>query len=401
MPNTNKDGQTKFDSQRWILILLIVSLSFSLFLRLYALDAYLTVDEPNWHTRSAGFLQALRQGNLEATYQSEHPGVMTMWSGVAGIYLSSLFDPPGAAAVNAEGHVFEMDELQSGSGVPRLTVWARAVIAVVTWLAICAIFLLLRQAIDQGAAALATILVALDPFFLFHSRVHHLDGLLTAFCALAMASLLIYRVRRKEDTGHANWYLALSGAMAGLALASKTTAIVLIPWALLSILLTGLTDRGDRQLRWSRIARDGILWLSVLLLVFLAVWPATWVALRETALRLWKGTASQALNPHENSNFFWFQKRDDPGVAFYPVAWAFRTTPLVMLGVGGPVCFASRSLEGRQRHGGPLCPAVGRCPHHLIQKVRPLSAAGIPPAGCSGRHGAFLSAGSHCPKGPL
>jgi hypothetical protein len=43
--------------------------------------------------------------------------------------------------------------------------------------------------------------------------------------------------------------------------------------------------------------------------------------------------ADQALNPHTFWNYFWHQIRPDPGPGLYPVAWVFRTTPWVMLGV--------------------------------------------------------------------
>lgn len=40
-----------------------------------------TVDEVLWQGRSARFPEALSAGNFEATFQSPHPGVTTMWAG--------------------------------------------------------------------------------------------------------------------------------------------------------------------------------------------------------------------------------------------------------------------------------------------------------------------------------
>jgi len=70
-------------------------------------------------------------------------------------------------------------------------------------------------------------------------------------------------------------------------------------------------------------------------LAIVAVWPALWVNPLGTLREVYAGAMRQSGNPHELSNYFWFAIRPDPGPAFYPVAWAFRASPWVFLGLIG------------------------------------------------------------------
>ncbi|MGD9093484.1 MAG: hypothetical protein PVF74_11610, partial [Anaerolineales bacterium] len=52
--------------------------------RAVALDRFATPDEHLWVYRSANFYYALGQRDFASTFQKEHPGVTTMWAGMAG-----------------------------------------------------------------------------------------------------------------------------------------------------------------------------------------------------------------------------------------------------------------------------------------------------------------------------
>ena len=67
-------------------LLTLVFLAFAL-PRWAVLPRAATADEAKWSARSANFLAALGRGDLAATYQSEHPGVTTMWAGALGLFL--------------------------------------------------------------------------------------------------------------------------------------------------------------------------------------------------------------------------------------------------------------------------------------------------------------------------
>ncbi|MBC7237213.1 MAG: phospholipid carrier-dependent glycosyltransferase, partial [Chloroflexi bacterium] len=191
------------------------------------------------------------------------------------------------------------------------------------------------------------ILVALDPFYLAHSRVHHLDGLLTTFVTFSVIGMTLYLLERRSL-----WPLLLSAFMAGLAMANKAPGMFLAPWA--GLTLAWGAWKGGREGRSARLIWAGralLLWGAVAALTVIAVWPAMWTNPRGTLLRMIEGALEEGTQPHAWSNYFWFARREDPGVAFYPVAWLFRTTVPVMIGL-----FALSHRRNREVQG--LAPAL-------------------------------------------
>lgn len=282
-------------------------------LRLYALDVFLTTDENLWAERSANFATAVRGGRWEGTYQSVHPGVVTMWIG---------------ALANS------LPEIQPDAGpqFPPLTFHARRIIAFLTWLGIVAVGWLLWRTFDARTAWFAIVLLVFDPFFLALSRVHHLDALLTTFTTLAVVSLLAYQRTERQP------YLLLSAIMGGLAVATKSPAAFLFPWALL--VLSAATWRGwphRRSRPATRVLQVALVWSVVAVGVTTVIWPAVWVDPFGTARRVLDGALGYAQSPHEFLEYFRGSVVDDPGPAFYPVAWLFRTTPAVLIGLAALV----------------------------------------------------------------
>src|SRR5919106_3538416 len=51
-------------------------------MRGFALDRVVSPDEKRWLTHSGNFYRALTTGELDQTYQIEHPGVTVMWVGM-------------------------------------------------------------------------------------------------------------------------------------------------------------------------------------------------------------------------------------------------------------------------------------------------------------------------------
>ncbi|MBC7316204.1 MAG: hypothetical protein H5T70_07280, partial [Chloroflexi bacterium] len=56
-------------------------IALALAVRLPRLDAFITPDEMKWVCRSINFYRGLRAGDLAQTFQTGHPGVITMWLG--------------------------------------------------------------------------------------------------------------------------------------------------------------------------------------------------------------------------------------------------------------------------------------------------------------------------------
>lgn len=316
--------------------LLVVVLAGSLFLRLDALDVFITVDEPNWASRSQRFYAALRGREFEGTYQTEHPGVVTMWSGAFALRILNAMG--GSGSGGAAGTLVSRGESSATEGVAPLTQVARLIVASVTWLGIVGMHLLCRRLFGRRIALIATILVAFDPFYLSHSRLHHLDALLTTFAMLSVLSFLVYQFRARRRV-----YLVLSAACAGLAIANKSPGLYLVPCVLLTLGIGAWSGGAARRpARLARAAGDMVVWLVAAGGVLVVVWPAMWVDPLGTLDKVVAGGFTQAFRPHEHGNFFWLRARPDPGPGFYPVAWAFRTSPWAMAGLVALVVWRRR-----------------------------------------------------------
>ncbi len=87
----------------------------------------------------------------------------------------------------------------------------------------------MRRLWGERVAMAGTALVALDPFYLAHSRFHHLDGLVTTFATLSVLALLNYARGRRAG------FMVLSAIMAALGRVTKISGLVVVPWAVAAL----------------------------------------------------------------------------------------------------------------------------------------------------------------------
>jgi hypothetical protein len=303
--------------------LAVVLAAVSLMVRLPRLNVFITPDELKWVCRSINFYRGLGDGNLAQTRQTGHPGVMTMWLGVPFMevdleqpWLEACLNPSISDIIEEQG-VARPQEL--GAYLFR----ARRSVVWFTSLCLGISMLLLARLFGLRVAGLAGVLLALDPFMVAHARLLHLDAITTHLLFLSV--LLLLMARRK---GRWHWW-ALAGVAGGLAMLNKSPAMFVAPFVGLVLGLDWLLGRRPLSAQVKHLA----LWAAGGVGAYLLCWPAMWVQPVET-LRLVLNTAFfYASNPHANSNYFWGAPRPDPGPAFYPVALAFRLTPLSSLGL--------------------------------------------------------------------
>jgi len=323
----------------WEALIVLGIFVLALLPRIMDLNVFITPDEPKWTCRSTNFRAGLAKGNFAQTYQTGHPGVITMWIGT----LAMPPDPAGRwQAICQETSITRIIRAISPETLAEITKYlfaARRGVAVLTAASVVVIYLMVRQLLDRRTALIGAILIALDPFYLALSRVLHLDAIATAFMAISVLSLLLYVKHQRSRP-----YLALSGAAAALASLNKTPALFLVPFTGL-VLVTSGRDSGKSLLK---IGKEFLLWAFVAGLVGFALWPAMWVDPVGTITGVLSTALDYAQNPHSNSNFFWGEIRLDPGPGFYPVAWAFRTTPWVMLGLMLYVPLLTRNGHGQR-----------------------------------------------------
>ncbi|MBI4729740.1 MAG: glycosyltransferase family 39 protein [Acidobacteria bacterium] len=271
--------------------------------RLVALDRALTIDEKLWLERSARFAAAVSDARFADAIETGHPGVTTMW--IAGFAQRTL--PPGAPLRQRYAR-------------------ARLGLAVAGTLLILAIWGLARAVIGTGAAMLGALLLALDPFLLAHGRVVHLDGLLALLMAASFLALL-------RGAGGSRRFVALSGALAGLAALTKQPAIFLMIAAVVVLKRSG---RG--------LARPLAVWLGAAAAVAFAAWPVLWVRPWH-AIALMAGGGGAAVADSHSGGFFLGRRVGNPGALFYPVVFAWRSSILTLPAAAATIVWAIRRRE--------------------------------------------------------
>ena len=290
--------------------------------RAAALDRFVTPDEGAWSGRSEHFLTALRAGDNARTFQTEHPGVTTMWAGVAARLWRSVFPGEGE-----EGWT---------EGDPNITA-GRAFAVLANTLVLLLAFGFGWRLFGLLPALLGFLLIALNPFHVAHSRILHLDGMLSSFLLLALLALLSFlRHRQPLD-------LIISGVAAGLSWLTKSPSFFLIPFVLLLGLLDlvrNLHERDGRPLAvlvWQSVW-PLIVWGFAGMSTFTLLWPAMWADPLGTVSRVLAPALGHAQGGHGDPVFFegriFADGRIDASVwQFYPVSYLWRSTPVVLLGL--------------------------------------------------------------------
>jgi hypothetical protein len=337
-----------------IIIVAFVLLA-SLATRLVGLDAFRVADEARWMCRVIGFRHALLQGDWANTFRVGHPGVVTTWLGAAfapaesdGVRDMCQASLDGRQLEKVGGSQAERHQLLVA--LNYLLLKARVGLALFSWVCIVGIYVLTRLLWGPKAAVLSLALVALDPFYLAMSRFLHLDAVLTGAMAVSVLSLLVSLDRSRSQ----RWrlaFLVLSGVVGGLSILQKSPAMFLGPFVVLVEGLDALRGsvRGKRLLR---AARDVTLWGLVVVVVYVALWPAMWVNPVGTLQGVLAQAIGYAEEGHASGSYFFGRPVDDPGWLFYPVALAFRLSPLVLVGLIAGVAWVARSRNDAGRRFG-------------------------------------------------
>ncbi len=308
--------------------------------RVLSLDAHWSSDEGRWLYRSARFMSAVKKAEFSDTLVAYHPGVTAMW--LAG--LRTFFVDPKADVENLAR--------------------ARWFISIVVSVGIGVACLLLYQLFGQWVALTGFACLAYSPLFLAQTRRVHTDALAATFILLTVLLFLRYCQNR-----HRHRYLVFSGIIYGLALLSKSYALILLPWIPLCLFLF----QEKQQLRFWTYVAEGICFLCCAALTVLTLWPVFWtplfglmalclggltfllfrelkaercpfglvgaalaglvlvcVSAAQTVWRVFDRVNWAVTTPHEVEHFFLGQVVNDPGWLFYPFVLTIKSTPLML-----------------------------------------------------------------------
>ncbi len=219
----------------------------------------------------------------------------------------------------------------------NLLVTARTIFVLTHTLILGLSFLYLKQLTGMLPALVAFLMLAFDPFHLGLTRLLHLDGLMSNLVLLSVLAWISYLVYAHKSA------LIISGIAAGLGWLTKSPAIFLIP----GIGLIWLLERWQPAIQALRrpaarriwqAAAPLLVWVLAGILIFVMLWPAMWVRPFHT-LSLVLGRAQSMADAGHNSAVFFNGRIYENGrlgldlFYFYPLAYLWRATPVVLLGL--------------------------------------------------------------------
>lgn len=346
-------------SGRWGLLFLAALLP-----RLWELDRFITADEILFLTHARDFLSGLAGGDLALTLGIGYPGVTLAWANALGLLILFGLSRLGLTRIPAAG--MALSQFLDGADVQPLPYYVagRVVTALLSTVLILLAYALFRRLLVSQAAQrpgwgdghrqvalLCLFFLALEPYVLGYSRLMHIAVPLALLMLLAVLSWLLWL-----EEGRKKW-LWLTGLFSGLALLTKSTALMLYPilpgLAVLYWLIGKLSRNRPvdaRQVRWGQVWPGWLAVLALAVLVFFLLWPAMWVepgkALGLTFGKLWVDReAGQG-----NLGMFWMGHFvEDPGPAFYIVTLLLKLSPWMLVGLA----FNLVSLRlGREQRAG-------------------------------------------------
>lgn len=281
-------------------------------IRLPYLGTFMTIDEVKWVEGAAQFLTGLSHGELAQTYWHFFPGVTITWGEVIILWLRWLTVGNG---LDLSSFIeTQLADFQSLIGPMRLSA------VLITSLTIPGVYLLGRRLLGNTIALFGAALLAFNPFFVAHSRIVNGDTASAGFMLLSvLAFLWLWQGRGLRIA-------ALSGALAGLAFLTKLPAPIIGLWVGV-LALVGYRQRSSINFWFKAL----IMWGLTAMAVFFLLWPAMWVAPFGTMQQLYTDSFAFGKVDVGQSTYFMQQINDNPGWLFYPVAIAFRLTPLTTI----------------------------------------------------------------------
>ena len=325
-----------------ILFLVVSVFIFTSMPRMLSLESHWSSDETRWLDRSAHFMSAVKKGDFSETLIAYHPGVTTMW--IAGLRIFFI---------------------NVGMNILNLTC-ARLFIGIFVWVGIGIAWFLIHKLLGQWVALASFVNLAYSPLFLAHTRRVHTDAIATILLLLTVLLFLCYCKSSQQRR-----YLLFSGIAFGLALLSKSYALILMLWIPICLLI--FRNRRKTTKVFLTYIAEIFCFLNCAAITILSLWPIFWkpffgiltLCLCILTLLLIKGYlknerhsyvvllagitlilvgVSVILNisyvlervnwaittPHEVEHFFLGKISNDPGWLFYPFVFTIYSTPLML-----------------------------------------------------------------------
>ncbi len=327
-------GFSRFCDNTKVIAFLLFLLAF--IFRLSALGRYVTPDELVWVYRSFLFGQALKTGAWADTLIAGHPGVITTWLGALGIELQLFFRPEDIETYQWISKLawLSPDNSVAFQKLNQFLTSGRLLVIFVNSSGIVGVYLLAKRLLSACMALLLAALLVIDSFTSGLSGIFHVDGLLSTFVILSLLSLVLaVKDGESDKKGGKIIYAAVSGGTAALAVLSKSPALMIGPVTALFFLYILFTRRKDGLFeRLKSLFLIGLIWVASFTILIFVLFPALWTASLEV-LQFAGGNANRHIAEALRPTFFLGQMAFDHGAIFYPIAIAWRISPVVTVGL--------------------------------------------------------------------
>ncbi len=272
-----------------------------------------------WKARIYDFGSGVFNLDFDKTLQKYHPGVTLMWIGTVavkfeGLYCSIIPSCPNEAT-DSLGAIFNLHFFQ------------KFFIILTLGLTLAFAFYPLRKLFGEKYAFVAMFLLTFEPFFYALTRVIHLEALMTSFMLTSFVWLFYTLETAKENRCDLKISgLVLSAVFTGLAVLTKSTAVVMLPLSLLSIVIY---QRNKIKLA----LKTSIIWLAPVILTYFVLWPAMWVHPLQTLDYVFIRGIKETGLEGEHTQIFLGKYTENPGPLYYFVVMAFKFSPLLVTGI--------------------------------------------------------------------
>ena len=316
-----------------IYIFLIVAFLAS---RLPGIGSFVTLDEPSWLSQGANFYYALGQREFENTVYEYQPAVTTMEIITAAML---LYFPEYRALeqgyLSYEKGRLDLFMLEHGYDPLVLLVYARVIQILVLLVLFLVLYYLLQRFLPKPVAIFSLLFASFDPFHLSQTRLLDHEAMVSMFVLVSLLSFALYLFKDNKLI-----FLILSGASAGFAQLSKSSAIAMLA-ALGILLLISLFD--ERKNGWGRAFLNSVktfgIWFLVLAITYFVFWPGMWTAPGKMLYQVYGNAFSYAfqgarLTVTEELNVSQFSLNTSLGDLWeLTKILFFRTTPWTWLGI--------------------------------------------------------------------
>ncbi len=280
---------------------------------------FFNTDVWKWKSRTYDFSTGVFTFDFAKTIQKYHPGVTLMWLGTFAVKFYNFFSrvlSPGKSLDTIQA-VFELHFVQ------------KFLIVCVIGVTLAFCFYVLRKLFGSRYALITVFLLSVEPFYVALTRVVHLEGLMSTFM-LASFLWFYYFLHEPPKTKR----LIISGIFSALAILTKTSSLFMLPFVGLLSVVWYLKD--NQKFKKAVLLSLGHYWkwLLVVLLGFVLLWPAMWVAPLEVLSVLYKGIFSIGVEGGHEQLYFGYLV-DDPGPFFYFVVLGLRSSVYLLAGLVG------------------------------------------------------------------